>query len=55
MHDHDHDSSQSKLSHLNSSSSKYAHYVGKTENEHSDVIQVQVPNPCNMFARYVYS
>ena len=50
MHDHDHDSSQSKLSHLNSS--KYAHYVGKTENEHSDV---QVPNPCNMFARYVYS
>ena len=51
MHDHDHDSSQSKLSHLNSS--KYAHYAGKTGNEHSDVIQV--PNPCNMFARYVYS
>jgi hypothetical protein len=53
MHDHDHDSSQSKLSHLNSS--KYTHYAGKTENEHSHSDVIQVPNPCNMFARYVYS
>jgi hypothetical protein len=31
-----HDSSQSKLSHLNSS--KYTHYVAKTENEHNIVM-----------------